>query len=44
MPARLVMGEPLPIPLARCAFSLNLAFGGSNAALLFGRWGRWEGA
>ncbi len=37
-PARLVLGAPLPVPGARFALSLNLAFGGSNAALLFGRW------
>ena len=37
-PARLVLGSPLAVPRARFALSLNLAFGGSNAALVFGRW------
>ena len=37
MPA-LVTGEPLPLPGARAAVSTSLAFGGSNAALVFSRW------
>ena len=37
-PARLVLDAPLPVPGARFALSVNLAFGGSNSALLFGRW------
>jgi 3-oxoacyl-[acyl-carrier-protein] synthase II len=36
-PAMLVLGEPLARPLRR-GLSLNLAFGGSNSALLLGRW------
>jgi 3-oxoacyl-[acyl-carrier-protein] synthase II len=31
----LVLGAPRPIPHARAALSLNLAFGGANAALVF---------
>ncbi|HVS03298.1 MAG TPA: beta-ketoacyl-[acyl-carrier-protein] synthase family protein [Thermoanaerobaculia bacterium] len=37
MGARLVLGGPLPCPAA-AGLSINLAFGGSNAALLFARW------
>ena len=37
-PVRLVAGRPLPLPEARVALSLNLAFGGCNAALVFSRW------
>jgi len=36
-PARVVFGEPLHDDL-RIGLSINLAFGGSNAALLFERW------
>jgi 3-oxoacyl-[acyl-carrier-protein] synthase II len=34
-PVRLVTGAPLPLPEGAVGLSLNLAFGGSNAALLF---------
>jgi 3-oxoacyl-[acyl-carrier-protein] synthase II len=37
-PARLVLGEPMPVATLRVGLSINLAFGGSNAALLFSRW------
>ncbi|HEV8629314.1 MAG TPA: beta-ketoacyl-[acyl-carrier-protein] synthase II, partial [Thermoanaerobaculia bacterium] len=41
-PARLVLGEALAAAAVngglRVGLSLNLAFGGSNAALLFARW------
>jgi 3-oxoacyl-(acyl-carrier-protein) synthase len=37
LPASLVVDRPLPLPAARCAVSLSLAFGGSNAALVFTR-------
>jgi 3-oxoacyl-(acyl-carrier-protein) synthase len=37
-PAALVSGRPLPLPSARAAVSTSLAFGGSNAALVFARW------
>jgi 3-oxoacyl-(acyl-carrier-protein) synthase len=36
--AALVTGAPLPLPGARAAVSTSLAFGGSNAALVFSRW------
>ncbi len=38
LPVALVSGEPLPLPAARTALSTSLAFGGSNAALVFSRW------
>lgn len=38
LPVALVVGEPLPLPDARAAISTSLAFGGSNAALVFSRW------
>jgi 3-oxoacyl-[acyl-carrier-protein] synthase II len=38
LPVSLVTGEPLPVPEARTAVSTSLAFGGSNAALVFSRW------
>ncbi|HEV8578636.1 MAG TPA: beta-ketoacyl-[acyl-carrier-protein] synthase family protein [Thermoanaerobaculia bacterium] len=38
LPVSLVTGEPLPLPAARTAVSTSLAFGGSNAALVFSRW------
>jgi 3-oxoacyl-(acyl-carrier-protein) synthase len=38
LPVSLVVGEPLPLPQARTAVSTSLAFGGSNAALVFSRW------
>ena len=34
----LVVDAPLPFPGARAAVSTSLAFGGSNAALVFSRW------
>jgi 3-oxoacyl-[acyl-carrier-protein] synthase II len=37
LPARLVVGEPVSLD-ARAAVSTSLAFGGSNAALVFSRW------
>jgi 3-oxoacyl-[acyl-carrier-protein] synthase II len=37
-PALLVAGRPLAVPEARAALSTSLAFGGSNAALVFRRW------
>jgi len=41
-PAALVTGRPLALPAARAALSTSLAFGGSNAALVFTRWtGAW---
>jgi 3-oxoacyl-(acyl-carrier-protein) synthase len=33
-----VTGRPLALPAARAALSTSLAFGGSNAALVFTRW------
>ena len=38
LPVSLVTGEPLHLPAARTAVSTSLAFGGSNAALVFSRW------
>jgi 3-oxoacyl-[acyl-carrier-protein] synthase II len=38
LPVSLVAGEPRPLPEARTAVSTSLAFGGSNAALVFSRW------
>jgi 3-oxoacyl-[acyl-carrier-protein] synthase II len=38
LPARLVLGEAMPEQDLRVGLSINLAFGGSNAALLFSRW------
>jgi 3-oxoacyl-[acyl-carrier-protein] synthase II len=38
LPAALVVDAPLPLPGARAAVSTSLAFGGSNAALVFSRW------
>jgi 3-oxoacyl-(acyl-carrier-protein) synthase len=38
LPASLVLDRPLPLPDARSAVSTSLAFGGSNAALVFSRW------
>jgi 3-oxoacyl-[acyl-carrier-protein] synthase II len=38
LPVALVVDEPLPFPEARVAVSTSLAFGGSNAALVFSRW------
>ncbi|HEX9944631.1 MAG TPA: beta-ketoacyl-[acyl-carrier-protein] synthase family protein [Thermoanaerobaculia bacterium] len=38
LPVSLVVGEPLLFPEARTAVSTSLAFGGSNAALVFSRW------
>ena len=37
-PVALVMGAPLALPEARAGVSTSLAFGGSNAALVFTRW------
>jgi 3-oxoacyl-[acyl-carrier-protein] synthase II len=37
LPVSLVAGEPLRLPEARTAVSTSLAFGGSNAALVFSR-------
>jgi 3-oxoacyl-[acyl-carrier-protein] synthase II len=37
-PAALVLDRPLAFPEARVAVSTSLAFGGSNAALVFSRW------
>jgi 3-oxoacyl-[acyl-carrier-protein] synthase II len=37
-PARVVLGETVPIAAGAVGLSLNLAFGGSNAALLFRGW------
>jgi 3-oxoacyl-[acyl-carrier-protein] synthase II len=37
-PVSLVLDRPLPLPEARVAVSTSLAFGGSNAALVFSRW------
>ena len=34
----LVLDAPLPLAGARAAVSTSLAFGGSNAALVFSRW------
>ncbi|HWM94270.1 MAG TPA: beta-ketoacyl-[acyl-carrier-protein] synthase family protein [Thermoanaerobaculia bacterium] len=38
LPVALVLDRPLPLPDARAAISTSLAFGGSNAALVFSRW------
>jgi 3-oxoacyl-[acyl-carrier-protein] synthase II len=38
LPVSLVLDQPLPLPGARAAVSTSLAFGGSNAALVFSRW------
>jgi 3-oxoacyl-[acyl-carrier-protein] synthase II len=38
IPGALVLDRPLPLPAARAAVSTSLAFGGSNAALVFSRW------
>ena len=38
VPVALVLDHPLPLPAARAAISTSLAFGGSNAALVFSRW------
>jgi 3-oxoacyl-[acyl-carrier-protein] synthase II len=38
LPVSLVLDEPLRLPGARTAVSTSLAFGGSNAALVFSRW------
>jgi 3-oxoacyl-[acyl-carrier-protein] synthase II len=38
LPVSLVFDQPLPFPDARAAVSTSLAFGGSNAALVFSRW------
>ncbi|HEX4964163.1 MAG TPA: beta-ketoacyl-[acyl-carrier-protein] synthase family protein [Thermoanaerobaculia bacterium] len=42
LPVSLVLGDPLPLPAASlqkiAAVSTSLAFGGSNAALVFSRW------
>ncbi len=43
IPARLVLGEPLHLPKARVGVSTNLAFGGSNTAVVFSRWERNDG-
>jgi 3-oxoacyl-(acyl-carrier-protein) synthase len=40
LPVSLVLDEPLLLPGARAAVSTSLAFGGSNAALVFSRWDR----
>jgi len=39
VPVALVLDRPLPLPGARAAVSTSLAFGGSNAALVFSRYG-----
>jgi 3-oxoacyl-[acyl-carrier-protein] synthase II len=38
LPVALVLDDPLPVPGVRAAVSTSLAFGGSNAALVFARW------
>jgi 3-oxoacyl-[acyl-carrier-protein] synthase II len=38
LPVSLVQDRPLPLPGVRAAVSTSLAFGGSNAALVFSRW------
>lgn len=38
LPVALVVDRPLPLPEVRAAVSTSLAFGGSNAALVFSRW------
>jgi 3-oxoacyl-[acyl-carrier-protein] synthase II len=38
LPVMLVLDRPLALPEARTAVSTSLAFGGSNAALVFSRW------
>jgi len=38
LPVALVLDHPLPLPAARAGVSTSLAFGGSNAALVFTRW------
>ena len=40
MPARLVLGRPLPLPAARLALSTSFGFGGANAAAVLGAPGR----
>lgn len=37
-PVDLVLGQPRPVPEVRFALSTSLAFGGANAAVIFGRW------
>lgn len=37
-PVDLVLGQPRLTPDARFALSISLAFGGANAAVIFGRW------
>jgi 3-oxoacyl-(acyl-carrier-protein) synthase len=37
LPSALVLDRPRPVPAARVALSTSLAFGGSNAALVFSR-------
>jgi len=45
LPLSLVLDRPLPLPAAQTAVSTSLAFGGSNAALVFSRWpGRLAGS
>ncbi|HEX5719641.1 MAG TPA: beta-ketoacyl-[acyl-carrier-protein] synthase family protein [Thermoanaerobaculia bacterium] len=38
LPVSLVLDRPLPLPGVKAAVSTSLAFGGSNAALVFSRW------
>jgi 3-oxoacyl-(acyl-carrier-protein) synthase len=38
LPVSLVLDAPLSLPSAQAAVSTSLAFGGSNAALVFSRW------
>jgi 3-oxoacyl-[acyl-carrier-protein] synthase II len=38
LPVSLVLDAPLSLPGVRAAVSTSLAFGGSNAALVFSRW------
>jgi len=38
LPVSLVLDRPLPLPGVKAAISTSLAFGGSNAALVFSRW------
>lgn len=44
MPVSLVVDRPLSLPQARTAVSTSLAFGGSNAALVFSRWATGQAA